>query len=188
MSKNNNAVIASAAVRKAYTTARNAEAKAYGAFVTFIMENAGAVCDALKKEAVSVAEFATYMGDDLSVGKEVSLSDKAERNRIRARIRYGLDQAGKLEEKARSPKQGKKGKKAKTAGEAAAAAVDSAEQVKDTNPKDRFNAVCSILRAMSKAELSRVANEVATLLAAASDEAAPPQDATVKAPRKRKAA
>lgn len=163
-------VMGDKAVKSAYAKAKLAESKAYGAFVGFIIEHAGMVCDANKAEAVSVATFAAFMGDDLNVGKEVSAEDKAERNRIRARIRYGLEQAGKLLEAKRKPAAaGSKGKgkgKTKSVGQEAADAVKGADDTAGSNPANRFSAVCSILRAMDRNELARVANEVATLLAA----------------------
>ena len=181
MSKTVN-TIAPAEVRKAYNKAKAQETKAYGAFVAFVSETAKEHF----KEPISVATFAAFVGDDLSVGKEVSEADKAERNRIRARIRYGLQQAGLLKEAKRKPAAtGSKGK-AKTKGEAAAAAVENATEVAATNSKDRFAAVVAILDAMSRNELERVANAVAARLAAATAEAPKTPEAPKR--RKRKAA
>lgn len=163
----NATIVAPAEVRKAYNKAKALETKAYGAFVAFVSETAKAHF----KEAISVATFAAFVGDDLSVGKEVSDADKAERNRIRARIRYGLEQAGLLKEAKRKPAATGSKAKAKSKGEAAAAAVENATEVANTNAKDRFSAVCAILAAMTRTELQRVANEVATRLAATAAEA-----------------
>lgn len=184
MTKNTNTVLASAAIRKAYNAAKAAESKSYGAFVGFITETAKANFAG----PITVAAFATFVGDDLSVGKEVSAEDKAERNRIRARIRYGLEQAGMLEEKTRKPQAaGSKAKaKTKTKGEAAADAVENADETAQTNPKDRFAAVCSILRAMGRQELLRVANELAVMIATKDKDEAQPE--TPAKPQKRKAA
>lgn len=167
MTKQN--VVASAAVRRAYTAAKQKEIVGYGAFVTFIAETAKAHF----KAPITVAAFAAFVKDDLSVGKDVSPEDKAERNRIRARIRYGLEQAGLLEEAKRKPSAAGSKKPAKSKGQAAAEAVEAAADVAGSNPKDRFSAVCSILSAMTRAELQRVANEVATRLAAVTEESKP---------------
>lgn len=175
MSKN--VTIAPAEVRKAYNKAKAQEVKAYGAFVAFVSETAKEHF----KEPIAVATFAAFVGDDLSVGKEVSEADKAERNRIRARIRYGLEQAGLLLEKKRKPAASGSKAKAKPKGEAAAAAVENAADIATTNPKDRFSAVVAILDAMTRDELTRVANAVAQRLAAAAAES----PKAPKAPRKR---
>lgn len=180
MSKN--VIIAPAEVRKAYNKAKATEAKAYGAFVTFVANTAKEHF----KEPIAVATFAAFVGDDLSVGKEVSEADKAERNRIRARINYGLKQAGLLLEKKRKPAASGSKAKAKPKGEAAAAAVENAADIATTNPKDRFSAVVAILDAMTRDELTRVANAVAQRLAAAAAEA--PKAPKAPKARKKKAA
>lgn len=174
--------VAPADVRKAYNKAKALETKAYGAFVAFVSETAKEHF----AEPITVATFAAFVGDDLSVGKEVSEADKAERNRIRARIRYGLQQAGLLLEAKRKPAaSGSKGK-GKSKGEAAAAAVENATEVAATNSKDRFAAVVAILDAMTRDELTRVANAVAQRLAAAAAES--PKAPKAPKARKKKAA
>lgn len=178
----NATIVAPADVRKAYNKAKALETKAYGAFVAFVSETAKKHF----KEPITVATFAAFVGDDLSVGKEVSEADKAERNRIRARIRYGLEQAGLLKENKRKPAATGSKAKAKSKGEAAAAAVENAADIAATNAKDRFAAVVAILDAMTRDELTRVANAVAQRLAAATAEAPKTPEAPKR--RKRKAA
>src|SRR5690606_33953935 len=104
-------------------------------------------------------------------------------------IRYALESVNMLEEKARSPQQGKggKGKKLQTKGEAAAKAVEAASDTAGTNPANRFSAVCSILRAMDRNELLRVANEVASLIAAATGNKAQPETVRQAKPARKRA-
>lgn len=180
-------IIASASTRKAYNTAKAAEAKGYGAFVAFIKETA---LEAFKAP-ITVATFAAFVQDDLSVGKEVSDEDKAERNRVRARIRYALNEVDMLEEKARSPQQGKGGKgKTKAAGGKGSTAAAAAKPAK---AGDDFDTICSLLDGKSRDFLTRVASAIATRLTQATD--APSEQSEPKAvgpkqkaPAKKKAA
>lgn len=160
MTKNASTVVAPAATIKAYNAARDADSAGYGAFVGFIADTAAKAFD----QPVTVATFAAYVRQDLSMGKDVTDALKAERNRIKSRITYGLKAAGLLLQKKRQPKP--EAKPAKGKGEAAADAAENAKDIAKTNAPDRFKAVCAIMDAMDIDELDRVQNALTARRAA----------------------
>ena len=145
-----------------------------------------AIAQELYAEPVSVGQFAK----DCDINLSVAGLDKATEDGLRIirfqraqrdSIRRGLKAANRLsEDKTKGRKAGGKtnvtGKKTgKAAGENAA---DAATESKAGN---KFEAVASILRSMTRTELTRTANLLATLLAEA------PKEAT-EAPKHRKVA
>lgn len=141
-----------------------------------------AIAQELYAEPVSVGTLAKDCGIDLSVagldkdtpdGLRIIRFQRAQRDSIRR----GLKAANRLlEDKSKGRKAG--GKTNVTGKKTGENAADAATEVKSGN---KFEAVASILRSMTRSELTRTANLLATLLAEA------PKEAT-EAPKRRKVA
>lgn len=171
MSKNETAVVVFASKDKArYTRARNAFAKSGATFRATIGELAKQYFDG----PCTVAQFAKAAGEDLSMGKDVSAEQKAERNAIRARIHDGLKHADMLKVNQRAAQaQGKRRKAEAASTEAADKAqeaqelVQAASEAKAPSQRELFEAIASMLDHASPATLRRIANAVSVKLAAA---------------------
>lgn len=171
MSKKENVVIAKSTDKARYTRARNAFNKAGSNFRAIIGEVAKATFD----KPITVAEFAKAVGEDLSMAKGVTTEQKAERNAIRARIHDGLKVADMLKV---NEKAAKAQRKPRQAGAASAAdkAAEAAEAIEAANAKaptqaELFAAFAGIVSKASRPTLERMANAIATQLAAKVKEA-----------------
>lgn len=172
MNKSNDVVVTIAAKDKAaYTRARNAFTKSAGSFREVI----GRIAKDYFDGPITVAQFAKAMGEDLSMPKGITAEDKKEKAAIRARIHDGLKAADMLKVNEKAAKAQRKPRTPKGAADAA----DKAEEVKaaivDASRKptqaELFTAFNGIISKASKATLQRMANAIATQLAAAAKEA-----------------
>ena len=173
MAKSNDKVVTIAAKdRAAYTRARNAFTKASGSFRDVI----GRIAKAYFDGPVTVAEFAKAVGEDLSMAKGVTAEQKAERNAIRARIHDGLKVAEMLKVNPKASKAQRKPRQAKGAASAADKAAEAAEAIEAANAKaptqaELFAAFAGIVSKASRPTLERMANAIASQLAAKAKEA-----------------
>lgn len=172
MSKSKDVVVTIAAKdRAAYTRARNAFTKASGSFRDVI----GRIAKEYFDGPITVAQFAKAMGENLSMAKGVTAEEKAERNVIRARIHDGLKNADmlKVNEKAAKAQRKPRQAGAASAADKAQEAQEAIEQAESKAPTQAeiFSAFSTIVGHASRATLQRMANAIATQLAAEAKEA-----------------
>lgn len=173
MTKSNDKVVTIAAKDKArYTRARNAFARSSGTFREVIVHIAKEYFDG----PITVAMFAKAMGEDLSMGKGVSDEDKKIRATIRSRIHDGLKVADMLKVNPKAAKAQRKPRQAKAPASAADKAAEAAEAIEAANAKaptqaELFAAFAGIVSKASRPTLERMANAIASQLAAKAKEA-----------------
>lgn len=165
-------VVAASTDKARYTRARNAFNKAGSNFRAIIGEVAKATFD----KPVTVAEFAKAVGEDLSMAKGVTTEQKAERNAIRARIHDGLKVVDMLKVNEKAAKAQRKPRQAAAPASAADKAQEAQEAIEQAESKaptqaEIFSAFSTIVGHASRATLQRMANTIATQLAAAAKEA-----------------